>query len=72
MTISPSSLLVISFSLRSWSWASISATTSSTAWTPTERFSHAFRMEPRSFCRSKGSRRLSRFTTWGRTSSMYS
>ena len=50
----------------------MSATTSSTAWTPTERFSHAFRMEPRSFWRSKGSRRPSRLTTRGSTSSMYS
>src|SRR2546425_1824806 len=50
----------------------MSTTTSSTACTPTDRFSHALRIEPRSFCRSKGSRRPSRFSTWGRTSSRYS
>ena len=32
----------------------MSATTSSTAWTPTERFSQAFRIEPRSFCAIEG------------------
>src|SRR2546428_7527231 len=50
----------------------MSTTTSSTACTPTDRFSHALRIEPRSFWRSKGSRRPSRFSTWGSTSSMYS
>src|SRR5439155_7537047 len=72
MTTRPSSSLLISFSARSCSWASISTTTSSTACTPTDRFSHDFKMEPRSFWRSKGSRRPSRLTTCGSTSSMYS
>src|SRR5882724_5071835 len=72
MTMSPSSWLEISFSARSWSLASRSATTLSTAWMAIERFSHALSSEPRSFWRSNGSRRPSRLTTWGSTSSMYS
>src|SRR5207237_8362145 len=70
--MSPSSWLEISFSARSCSLASMSATTLSTAWMAIERFSHDFRIEPRSFWRSKGSRRPSRLTTCGSTSSMYS
>src|ERR671935_2658848 len=72
MTMSPSSRLEISFSARSCRRASMSATTSSTACTPTDRFSQDLRIDPRSFWRSKGSRRLSRLTTCGSTSSMYS
>src|SRR5262245_45190677 len=72
MTRSPRSRLAISLSDRSWSFDSMSATMSSTAWTATDCFWHALRMEPRSFWRSNGSRRPSRLTTCGRTSSMYS